>query len=162
MSERIDDEGRAPAPLPSFRLDVLKTRQDFKDAAGGPRYSTSGFTMLRRPAPRGDAPPVVQGHLRFGFTVTKKVGNAVERNRIRRRLREAVRKAGAEVTRLEANTALPGMDLVILARRAAIDLPFKALVGDIARAIATLAAKGEGRGKSRREENPPESAEKRR
>ena len=54
---------------------------------------------------------------RIGFTVTKKVGNAVERNRIRRRLREAVRLG-------EALSPAPGTDYVVVARRSALSVPF--------------------------------------
>lgn len=148
MTDKIEHEGRAAGPLPSFRLDVIKTRAEFKAASGGPRFSTPGFTMLRRPLP---VPPAgARLPLRFGFTVTKKVGNAVERNRIRRRLREAVRRAGTAA-------AVPGMDLVILARRAAIDLPFTALVEDIRRAMLALAAKGEARKKPQEAGKPPET-----
>jgi ribonuclease P protein component len=68
---------------------------------------------------------------RFGFTVTKKIGNAVVRNRIRRRLKEAVRLAGA--TRGEVNT-----DYVLIGRRAALSLEFDRLVTDLLTAIASL------------------------
>ena len=53
---------------------------------------------------------------RFGFTVTKKVAGAVGRNRIRRRLKEALRVSGALGAR-------PGRDYVFVARRAALDAP---------------------------------------
>lgn len=134
MTEDHDHEGKAIQPLPSFRLETLKKRGEFKDASGGPRFSTKAFTMLRRPVPAGaDAPG-----LRFGFTVTKKVGNSVERNRIRRRLRAAVRASAV---------AFPpdAMDLVILARREAIALDFAAMVADVTRAVTTLAARGDRR-----------------
>ncbi|MBU0832601.1 MAG: ribonuclease P protein component [Alphaproteobacteria bacterium] len=63
---------------------------------------------------KDDAPP------RVGFTVTKKHGNAVERNRMRRRLKEAVR--------LNAAFAMqPGHDYVIVARREVLDVPFDQL-----------------------------------
>ncbi len=61
---------------------------------------------------------------RFGFTVTKKVGTAVERNRIRRRLREAVRLS-------EALSTEPETDYVLLARREALTIPFARLVADL-------------------------------
>jgi ribonuclease P protein component len=133
MTDASDPEGKAMVPLPSFRLETIKKRSAFKAASTGPRFSTPGFTMLRRPmgAEAGTG-------LRFGFTVTKKVGNAVVRNRIRRRLRAAVRAAA---TRLPH----PPMDLVLLARREAISLDFAVIVADILRAATTLAARGEGK-----------------
>ena len=71
---------------------------------------------------------------RVGFTVTKKVGSAVIRNRARRRLREAARIALAEA-------ALPGCDYVLIARAGTISRPYPELVGDLKSALAALAAK---------------------
>ncbi len=65
-------------PAPAFGIPCRAT---------GRRAHGPGFTCQHR-KPEGEMP------LRFGFTVTKKTGNAPERNRIRRRLREAVRRAG--------------------------------------------------------------------
>lgn len=138
MTENPDHEGKVAGPLPSFRLETIKKRSAFKAASNGPRFSTPAFTMLRRPMGAEEA----MG-LRFGFTVTKKVGNSVERNRIRRRLREAVR------ANAEALPTVP-MDLVLLARRAAISQDFATLAADILRAALTLAARGD-----RRAEAPP-------
>jgi ribonuclease P protein component len=76
-------------------------------------------------APRGGAGP------RFGFTITKKIGNAVTRNRIRRRL-----KAAFAAETKSAN--LGPCDYVIVARLAALDRPFELLLRDVSRAIATL------------------------
>ncbi len=63
---------------------ILKNRADFLRAARGPRVVTPGFVLQIRP--RGDDAP-----LRVGFTCSKKVGNAVARNRAKRRLREIAR-----------------------------------------------------------------------
>jgi len=66
---------------------------------------------------------------RTGITVTKKVGNAVERNRIRRRIREALRiKAAGDMT--------PGTDYVIVARREVLNVPFAQLSTELSRRIA--------------------------
>jgi ribonuclease P protein component len=67
---------------------------------------------------------------RFGFTVTNKVGNAVTRNRIKRRLRELARAAGPD--------AAPGIDYVLVGRREAIDRPFDAMTADLASAMTEI------------------------
>jgi ribonuclease P protein component len=66
---------------------------------------------------------------RIGFTVTKKVGNAVIRNRTRRRLREAARL-------LFAAEPLTGADLVLVGRDATRARPFNLITDDLRRAIA--------------------------
>lgn len=81
--------------------------------------------------------------LRFGFTVTKKVGTATERNRIRRRLREAVRMASPDFG------AASG-DFVLLARRDAIRVDFADLVAALSKALNTLSAGGGGVSRPRR------------
>jgi ribonuclease P protein component len=91
-------------------MERMRQRADFLAAAAGAKASGSAFTLqARRRADEG--PP------RVGFTVSKKVGNAVERNRVRRRLREMVRLAPAG--RLQA-----GHDYVLIGRRAALAAPF--------------------------------------
>lgn len=77
---------------------------------------------------------VVRGP-RFGFTVTKKTGNAVVRNRIRRRLREAVRLSAA-------GAALAGVDYVLIGRRAALTLPFDRLVDDLRSGLDAIGRHG--------------------
>lgn len=131
MSESGTIEGKAFGSLPSFRLETIKTRADFKAANAGSRYSTPGFTLLRKPE-------AASAGIRFGFTVTKKLGKAVLRNRIRRRLRAAVRGALALTA---ADMPPAGFDFVVLARSAAADLPFPTLTADIARAMLALARK---------------------
>ncbi len=64
---------------------------------------------------------------RFGLVVTRKLGGAVVRNRIKRRLREVLRRVGMR---------LLGSDVVLLARRSAADAPWEELVADVSRALA--------------------------
>lgn len=102
----------------------LLRRQDFLAVARGlSRASPSAVVQMQR---RGD-----DGPPRIGFTVTRKLGGAVQRNRIRRRLKEAVRLAAAE--HLKA-----GHDYVIIGRAATAERPFAKLVGDIISAIHYL------------------------
>jgi ribonuclease P protein component len=98
----------------------LRQRSDFLAAATGGRAPVSGF-VLQALDRREDGP------VRVGFTVSKKVGNAPERNRVRRRLREMVRLSPAEMRQ--------GYDYVLIGRRAALGLPFERLVEDFMRAL---------------------------
>ena len=98
----------------------LRQRADFLAAATGGRAPVSGF-VLQALDRREDGP------VRVGFTVSKKVGNAPERNRVRRRLREMVRLSPAEMRQ--------GYDYVLIGRRAALGLPFERLVEDFMRAL---------------------------
>ena len=102
-------------------MERLKQRADFLAAAAG--IKAPGAALVLQARARGDAAPP-----RFGFTVSKKVGNAVERNRVRRRLREVVR----------LSAALPGEaghDYVLIGRRAALGTPFDRLIAEFAGAL---------------------------
>ena len=68
-------------------MERLRQRADFLAAASGIKSTATAFVLQARKR-------IDDGPARFGFTVSKKVGNAVERNRVRRRLREIVRVAG--------------------------------------------------------------------
>lgn len=74
--------------------------------------------------------------LRFGITVTKRIGNAVIRNRIKRRLRAAFHSIAPN---LSADLAF--MDVVAIARIEALTLPFDDLVADLAKGLPRLVAK---------------------
>lgn len=100
----------------------LRQRADFIAAAAGVKAPRAAFVLQSRE--RGDEEPP-----RVGFTVTKKIGTAVERNRVRRRLRDVVRRSAAE--RLRA-----GRDYVLVARRAALEEPFDRLMRDFLGALA--------------------------
>jgi ribonuclease P protein component len=102
-------------------MERLRHRADFLAAATGVKVPTAAFVLQARR--RGDGGPV-----RVGFTVSRKVGTAVERNRVRRRLREVVR--------LSATTGLSrGHDYVLIGRRAALSLPFEQMTQDFQRAL---------------------------
>jgi ribonuclease P protein component len=107
------------------KLTTLKKRSEFLRIRGGTRCPTPPFVLETKPrleSAAACAPP------RFGFTVTKAMGGAVERNRIRRRLKAAV-------TAIAATAAQPGRDYVLIARKNALDIPFDALKKDLERAF---------------------------
>lgn len=97
----------------------LKKRSEFLAARRGRRLNGPYFFVETHL--RCDEEPA-----RFGLTVTKKVGNAVVRNRIKRRLREAIRTA--------ANSEMRnGVDYVIVARREVLDVAFETLKDELSR-----------------------------
>ena len=102
-------------------MDRLRQRADFLAVADGARVSSPAFTLQSRR--RDDLGPI-----RIGFTVTKKNGTATERNRIRRRLREAVKQVGVVAMR-------PQHDYVLVGRRAALTRDFTALLDDLRNAL---------------------------
>lgn len=105
-------------------IEHLKRRQDFLAAAAALVCARRGCVVQARM--RDD-----QGEPRIGFTVTRKLGNAVVRNRIKRRLREAVRVAsGLDLRR--------GHDYVFIGRAATLAQNFKDLKDDIVVATQRL------------------------
>ena len=105
-------------------MERLKRRQDFVAAAKAMYAAMPGMVVQARA--RGDeAPP------RVGFTATKKLGNAVIRNRIKRRLREIARLALEERAR-------PGYDYVLIGRAASLTRPFADLATDLISALKRL------------------------
>nr|WP_206453064.1 ribonuclease P protein component [Aurantimonas marina] len=100
----------------------MTKRAEFLAARKGRRLNGPFFFVEALDRGDGEDP-------RVGLTVTKKVGNAVVRNRIRRRLREAIRLDA------EADMAL-GIDYVIVARREVLAMPFAALKDELSRRFA--------------------------
>jgi len=109
----------APAP------ERLRRRAEFlRVAAKGTRAAVHGLVLQALPR-EPDAPA------RLGFTVTKRVGNAVVRNRTRRRLKEAARL-------LLRERPVAGVDLVLIGREATRGRDFPALIDDLRRALAKV------------------------
>ncbi len=112
-------------------LDRLARRADFLRAARGIRRSAGCLTLETCPTPEDAAQP---DRLRVGFTASRKVGNAVARNRAKRRLRAA------------AAALLPlygqgGNDYVLVARTTTLTRPFPALLKDLEAALAAAHAR---------------------
>lgn len=124
----------------------LRRRADFLRAAQGKRFFARGLTLQAAPRPIPSEPMEWEAAPRFGFTVTKRSGGAVERNRIRRRLKEALRL-------LDPLPARSGHDYVIVARPEALSMPFQALQRELIRALGKIDAwkdqKPIGRGSNR-------------
>jgi ribonuclease P protein component len=113
----------------------LKKRRDFLAAAKGHRAPRRAFVLEARARGDDDLP-------RFGFTVSKKTAaKAVERNRIRRRLRAAVRLAAA--------SARPGHDYVLVGRRGALTEPFAHLTSALADAMRRIPEPADPQGSAR-------------
>lgn len=124
-------------PEKILRPERLKTRRDFlRVAKTGKKWVSPGLIVQVDDNARADSDRA----LRVGFTVSKKVGNAVERNRVRRRLRAA------------AETVLPlegrdGRDYVVIGRKAALKRSFDDLTQDLVTAVRKVERR---RGEKRR------------
>lgn len=111
-------------PQDHAQLPVLKKRAEFLKAAQAKRVPAGSFLLQARKRPEGEANGV-----RVGFTCSKKVGNAVARNRAKRRLREIARLILPELGR-------DGWDYVLIGRREQTDTRnFEALQDDLRRAL---------------------------
>ena len=100
----------------------LTKRSEFLRAAKGRRFHTALFTIQ---AVHGAEPDALA---RFGLTVTSKAGNSVERNRMKRRLREAIRLSAREKAR-------PATDYVVIGRRDILTTPFATLVSELTQGV---------------------------
>ena len=104
-------------------MERLKKRADFLRAARGIRRVEGAITLETCPAPE-----LSPRHLRVGFTASKKIGNAVTRNRAKRRLRAAA-------SQLLPLLGRAGHDYVLVARGTTVARPFPALLSDITTAL---------------------------
>ena len=107
---------------------VLTKRADFVAANRGLRNARTGFVLLTRPN-GGEG-------MRYGITVTKKIGNAVVRNRMKRRFRELLRAALPD-------KGLPDHDHVLIGRAGGIERDFQQMAEELDAAL-TRAAEGKG------------------
>jgi ribonuclease P protein component len=125
--ERTQGSGRSPGARPQdpVRLTTLTRRADFLAANSGKRAPMPGFVLLVRP--RGDERP----DMRVGFTVTKKIGNAVVRNRMKRRLRALARD-------LLPGEGISGADHVLIGRAGGVERDFADLKRELSKALAKV------------------------
>ncbi|MCB1391224.1 MAG: ribonuclease P protein component [Rhodobacteraceae bacterium] len=122
------DAGTQAAPAVSSCLTVLKKRAEFLLAARARRAPVAGFLLQARPR---DAAEPAQG-IRVGFTCSKKVGNAVTRNRAKRRLRALARE-------ILPGTGRDGWDYVLVGKpEATVSRGFDDLRADLRRALERI------------------------
>ena len=124
---RPQDPERPPGARPqeAQRLVTLRKRSDFLAANAGRRASSPGLVLLVRDRRDGDPTK------RVGFTVTKKIGGAVVRNRMKRRLRALARE-------LLPAGGMPGADHVLIGRSGGIERDFALLRQELASALERL------------------------
>lgn len=135
--------------MASGRLVMLKHRSEFLRVRNGLRWATAAFVIEAKSRDGVSfSYPVTPEIQRFGLTVTKQIGPAVVRNRVRRRLREVLRKIGSEHTR-------PGFDYVVIARDKAGTEVFAEL---IAQMIAALRSLHDGKSAHRSRRRPGKKA----
>ena len=125
----------------SFRkamIPRLKVRAEFLAASKAAWQARPGVVVQAKPREDDD--------IKVGFTATKKIGNAVVRNRAKRRLREAAEQ-------IIPQFGLPGHDYVLIARADTVSRDWKALLDDVKAALIRLAAKPVARPKAPKPED---------
>ncbi len=123
------DAPPAVSVCPPFAIETLRIRADFLRAARARYQPMSGFILQARQRDSQEPPAPL---IRVGFTASKKVGNAVARNRAKRRLRAITR----EVLPIQGT---PGWDYVLIARaNKTAARPYTDLVGDLVQALKKI------------------------
>ncbi len=137
ISQRVQKANTAGI---SLRMQRLKKRTDFLRTAKGRKAVRRTLVLQARKQSQTREPGVAakgsksgekcddRPHVRVGFTVTRRIGNAVRRNRVKRRLRAALHRQAQ-------GTMQPGYDYVIIGRATTFNAPFQSLVDDLTSAI---------------------------
>ena len=121
----------AALPIAKPKITRIQKRADFLACAKAPHCARGAVLVQAR---RRDDTPLI----RAGFTATKRIGGAVQRNRAKRRLREAARA-------ILPDLAHPGFDYVFIARGGVTTREWPRLLDDVKSALIRLAADGDGR-----------------
>ncbi len=122
----------AARDIPVIRPEVIKRRPDFLAANRGKRFVTPGFVLLAHK--RREDHPVAPDTVRYGITVTKKIGNAVARNRMKRRFR-------ALLAELLPEYGIAGADHIMIGRKESKERDFTMMKSDLEKALKHLAKK---------------------
>ncbi len=132
MTVRNNPSAGSERVLSSSPIKVIRKRPDFLAANRGKRFVTPSFVLLayRRPEDH----PVVPDSIRYGITVTKKIGNAVARNRMKRRFR-------ALLAELLPQYGIGGADHIMIGRKQDGERDFTAMKSDLEKALKHLAKK---------------------
>jgi len=121
------------APADSNRpVAVIRKRADFLAANRGKRFVTSNFVLLAHK--RRDDHAIPADMIRHGITVTKKIGNAVARNRMKRRFR-------ALLAQVLPGKGIAGVDHIMIGRKADSEADFASMKADLEKGLRYLAKK---------------------
>lgn len=125
---RTRSDSRTPRTRPqeTLRLISIRKRSDFLAANAASRVATPGFVLLVRKRDDGDIAK------RLGITVTKKIGNAVIRNRMKRRFRALAQD-------VIVTEGAAGADHILIGRAGGIERDFATLKADLAKALTKAA-----------------------
>ena len=107
-----------------MRIETLKRRSEFQRVRGGARCARRSLVLEARAREGADPGPA-----RFGFTITRKIGTAGARNRVRGRPKAALATAAPEA-------GVAGCDYVVVARDGIVGLAFPELAGELGAALA--------------------------
>jgi ribonuclease P protein component len=116
----------------TVRIARLKRRSEFlRASSAGRKWAARGLIVQAVTSAPGPAGSGAADSFAIGYTASRRVGGAVERNRAKRRLRAAV-------AHVMPSHAVPGYDYVVIARPETLSRPFEALVGDLLAALGRL------------------------